>query len=398
MSILLSSRSQAAITASPTSAAPSSAPPSPTSGSAARLASCEHAPLDWSQLLAPVSSAAPSGPNLEYSAEFAELELLACGTPDRQMGAALVPGQAPDPAAVLQRGSALLARTKDVRVLAHLLAASLAVLGLGCFVQGLGALRELLERFWDTVHPTLDPDDELQATARANATMASASPELLRALRRAPLIESRPSGTICLEEALLALRESPAESGAGAARLISALRQQPPDELRALASSLRAGLTHVTAISELFAARSGAISNLSGLQAFFEDALGVVRQGLPEPSAASPSGAQPVSDLGAPAAPAPTLPELAPLARAATADLETTPRGAINGRDDVLRALDELCEYYRAHEPASPVPLLLQRCRRLVGLDFMATLRELAPEALAKVSLISGAAAPDSAS
>jgi type VI secretion system protein ImpA len=66
------------------------------------------------------------------------------------------------------------------------------------------------------------------------------------------------------------------------------------------------------------------------------------------------------------------------------------PRNSITSRDDVVRVLEELCEYYREHEPASPLPLLLRRCQRLVGLDFLATLRELAPEALAQITLLGG--------
>jgi type VI secretion system protein ImpA len=66
------------------------------------------------------------------------------------------------------------------------------------------------------------------------------------------------------------------------------------------------------------------------------------------------------------------------------------PRNSITSRDEVRRALEELCEYYRVHEPASPLPLLLRRCQRLVGLDFLTTLRELAPEALATLTWLSG--------
>ena len=64
--------------------------------------------------------------------------------------------------------------------------------------------------------------------------------------------------------------------------------------------------------------------------------------------------------------------------------------GKITNRTDVLRALDEICAYYRRSEPSSPVPLLLGRARRLVDLDFYSIIKDLAPDGEAQVLNISG--------
>ncbi|MEY2930025.1 MAG: hypothetical protein RL033_774 [Pseudomonadota bacterium] len=342
--------------------------------------------LDWDELLKPISSTQPSGPNLEYSTEFAALELLARGTPDRQMGAALVSGQAPDPSAVLRQGSALLQRTKDVRVHVHLLSACLPTLGISAFVSGLSALREVLEHFWDTVHPELDPDDEDRATARANATMGCASPELVRALRQVALLDSHGGGSLCLEDALRALRaagteEQTAQEGAW---LTSTLREQPPGALEALTASLRLGLDQTIAIAALFAARCRTAPDLQPLRCFFVDALSLLRQhGEPAVATVPRNG-------GGCAVTSSTPVHSSPGCAADLSQQLHVPRNSITSRDEVLQALEGLCEYYRAQEPASPLPLLLRRCQRLVGLDFLATLRELAPEALATLTWLRG--------
>lgn len=49
----------------------------------------------------------------------------------------------------------------------------------------------------------------------------------------------------------------------------------------------------------------------------------------------------------------------------------------VNSRDDVVKAIDLICEYYQYHEPSSPVPLLLGRARKLVKKDFRDILSEL---------------------
>jgi type VI secretion system protein ImpA len=67
------------------------------------------------------------------------------------------------------------------------------------------------------------------------------------------------------------------------------------------------------------------------------------------------------------------------------------PTGEIVGRDDVIRTLDRLCEYYKRYEPSSPVPLLLMRAKRLVSMDFMEILQDLAPNGIAQAQAIGGA-------
>ena len=66
--------------------------------------------------------------------------------------------------------------------------------------------------------------------------------------------------------------------------------------------------------------------------------------------------------------------------------------GIIASRDDVVRALDRVLDYYRAHEPSSPVPLLVQRAKRLVPLSFLDAMRELAPAGLKELQAVAGTA------
>jgi type VI secretion system protein ImpA len=64
--------------------------------------------------------------------------------------------------------------------------------------------------------------------------------------------------------------------------------------------------------------------------------------------------------------------------------------GSINSREDVVRLLDRVCDYYARVEPSSPVPLLLVRAKRLVNKDFLEAIRDIAPGGLAEVKVIGG--------
>jgi type VI secretion system protein ImpA len=77
-------------------------------------------------------------------------------------------------------------------------------------------------------------------------------------------------------------------------------------------------------------------------------------------------------------------------AAAAQAAAASAP-GVIASRQDVIAALDRCCEYFRQHEPSSPVPLLLQRAKRLVTMDFIGIVRDLlATQGVTQVEAVVG--------
>ncbi|HEX4767932.1 MAG TPA: type VI secretion system ImpA family N-terminal domain-containing protein [Lichenihabitans sp.] len=59
---------------------------------------------------------------------------------------------------------------------------------------------------------------------------------------------------------------------------------------------------------------------------------------------------------------------------------ETVPGVAAPSRADALALLVEVSSFYRAAEPTNPIPMLLDRARALVHLDFMSLLKEIAPK------------------
>jgi type VI secretion system protein ImpA len=56
----------------------------------------------------------------------------------------------------------------------------------------------------------------------------------------------------------------------------------------------------------------------------------------------------------------------------------------------VARAIDRICDYYSRNEPSSPVPLLLQRAKRLATGNFIDIVRDLAPDAMGDIEKICG--------
>jgi type VI secretion system protein ImpA len=342
--------------------------------------------------MAPVSEAAPAGVNLEYEPEFAALEEAAVGKREQQIGTALIAGEPPNFNLLLSRSVELLKRSKDLRIAGHLTRAAVEKQSFGGLCAGLMLTRQLLQKYWPSVHPQLDPDDGNDPTMRISALSALVSQELLASLRTAPLLVSQVAGPISLRHFGIASGElAQATDGAKVdlSLLDAGFREAPLAVLQRLAATLESARGELKGVAEAFqAGAGGAGPDLSALDRVLYQAQSIVRprllaraaeEGTPMAAGASSNGtpdgtgAPPADGASVPAAPAPG-----------------PPSGVVRNRDDVIMLLDKICGYYERNEPSSPLPLLLQRCRRLATSSFLDIMKDLAPAALQQVEVIAG--------
>jgi type VI secretion system protein ImpA len=245
---------------------------------------------------------------------------------------------------------------------------------------------------WDTVHPRLDPDEAFDPTARVNAVAALCDAgTFLRDLRESPLIISRVFGPVCWRDVAIVsgdvkLVDQEAAPRFDPSTLNAAFKDADAESLREVTLALAQAKSRIVALEQFLTEKVGA-SHAPG----FEPLTGLLgamvkylNQRLIERGMASEFAAAPLNggtEAGAAAeASAPGLP-----ARDGGAEL-----GEIRGRDDVIRLLDRICAYYARFEPASPVPLLLERAKRLVPLGFADIVRDLAPDAMPSIEALRG--------
>ena len=62
----------------------------------------------------------------------------------------------------------------------------------------------------------------------------------------------------------------------------------------------------------------------------------------------------------------------------------------LSSRDDVVRCLDLVIAFYDRTEPSSPIPHLAKRMRRMVHMDFVELMEEMAPSGLKEFRLLAG--------
>lgn len=342
--------------------------------------------LDLELLLKPVSDAAPCGRDLEYEPPFLALQELARGKPEQVIGDRVRAAQEPPWPTVRDSAQELFASTKDLRVAGILHQALLKTAGVAGLEAGLNLINALLQRYWDGLYPLLDAEDDNDPTFRVNSLIAAlVSDDVLATLRQAPMVESKQFGKHSLRNWRIAAGTIKVESAEGhenepeqlRSRMDAAFGDAPVESLAANAALVSAALEHLNAIQHILLDKADGIpddlkplaTDLKEMKILIDSHL--TRRGVGVPGTGEQEGAATGQAAG-------------------DAQGQQPLSGAIRNRTDVITTLDKICDYYAKVEPSSPVPLLLQRAKRLVNKDFMAIIRDLTPAAIAEMEVIGG--------
>lgn len=338
--------------------------------------------MDVPLLLTAVSATSPCGEDMEYDAQFLQLERDAKGQPERSMGDSILPAEPPEWRSIQQQSLDLLQRSKDLRITHFLLQSTLALQGVAGLAEVLTLIDALLRQYWAELHPRLDADDDNDPTVRINALTGLTCETNIRLLRESILTRSRTFGPVTLRAALNASGlQSFTDEQLGNQQLNAAFLDSDPEQLQATRDALSAARAACKAIEQQVNDQVGSAQgvDLSALKQPLKQALQLLNQAVPgtdsssDPEAVSEDNAPSVDNAAAPAAPRPS--------------------GDIATRDDVLRSLDKILAYYTRHEPSSPLPVLLTRAKNLVHADFAAIVRNLIPDGMSQFENLRG---PDS--
>ena len=330
------------------------------------------------ELLKPISEESPCGEDLSDDASLQELETMARGKQETQFSAA----EPPDWKQLQSRSLELFGRSKDLRIAMTLTVAAIELDGLPGLRESLMLVKGLLETYWTTVYPQLDPADDNDPLQRMNIVASLATPmgtfgdpfRILERLRAIPLCNSVQMGRYSLTEILRAESGVAAETEkpvVATAQIEAAFRDSNPEELGEIFQVLSDCISLVLAIDEWITRTVGA-SRAPDLTPLSAD-LGAMRSRV----------APYLKEIGTPPIGTDVVP--APAGQVAFSS-----EGEIRSRKDVLMLLQKICLYYDRIEPSSPVPLMLKRAARLVEMDFMQIIEDLSPDAIAQVRVITG--------
>ena len=241
--------------------------------------------------------------------------------------------------------------------------------GLDGFRDGLQLIRSLLEQHWAQLYPQLDPEDNNDPTQRLNLLGTLTAPRgsvsgwlrVVDYLYAAELCRPKPKEPGITFEQLLAVRNK-LPGTPDASKLSAAIAEVGNEVIAARHQVLTDALEAAKGIDQSLANTLGAGNTIGfeALQKCLEELISMVvpylAGGAVDSAETSGDGAQSSSAAG---------------------ESAISVRGAIKSRDDVVRVIDSICDFYRQVEPGSPVPYVLRRAQTMVKMNFVEMVHEL---------------------
>lgn len=313
---------------------------------------------------------------------------------------------------ILSQSADLAQIGRDIRLLVIVARALANAEGFDGLAQGLDLLTGTVDQYWDSLHPILreSPSVSEAARRRTNAILDLQNRDngLLCDLEFTVVLTPRGLGAITFGDLCAgALSRNQAQSelpqglgdkemaellgrhDARVNRVTGACRAQAierPEEMAALVQSIEAARTALAKLEAALTARVG------------ENGIGFK---LPELEKALSRALVPLTAAQSQAAPGAATSEVTamaePSAHSAPATNGAHPPsaaggipGALNSRRDVERCLDMIIDFYERTEPSSPIPHLARRMRKMVPMNFLQLMEEIAPSGMKEFKNVAG--------
>jgi type VI secretion system protein ImpA len=372
--------------------------------------------IDLAQWLSPLDGENPSGEDLRSTTQFEEIlhmvEPREKENPDGPKKGAPQYVVEADWAIVLEKAEALRPVGRDLRLLVLVTRALANEMGLAGLTTGLTLIAQSIEAHWETMHPSLrrNAPPREAALRRINALVDlqnSQAGGLLQELRSKVIFAPRLVGPIKgedLETAAMdehtALMRTP---GLGAKEMAAkseehkqllarikaacaAQAEQAPDAFNALRGDAKAALAALASVDAAANPKTdshGAVA--PELQRFLERVV-VTLNRAPNAQGAEAAAEGSSEAGGTEAAPMQLNGHAAGSAAGGSYGLPDR----ISTREEVVKCLDLVIAFYDRTEPSSPIPHLTQRVRRMVHMDFLQLMEEMAPSGLKEFRLLAG--------
>lgn len=368
--------------------------------------------MDIEQLLEPISDEMPCG---EEGSLFALEEIV------KEQGAGIVAGaevEATEPnwGQLYEESISCFQECKHLRTALFLTLASMNRDGVLGFRDGLRLIRELIERYWETMYPELDPDEGMGDPdgwmERENILNDMSAPlatvgdtmKFLHRLRNVPLTNSRQLGRFSLKDIQAALAaggdddEGESDSDAPKMSLIQgAFEDTDQDELNEMHEGLSESIELLDAIREVLSEKlaQSIPPTFENVASMLKDMKRPVFKELDRRGAfdeddddfdmdGDDGGGDEEEGEGSSGGGGGGGGRKGDMASA-----------GINSREDVLKAFGLIYKYYSKHEPSSPVPLIMKRAERLVTANFYDIISDLSPSAISEIESITGTSSSD---
>jgi len=335
-------------------------------------------------LQSPISDDIPCGPyiddNAELYSEYNSLEQSAQGKPEQVMGDSVIAAVEPNWGKVHDVSLSIFNKTKDLRVACYLTQSLLSKKAFPGLSDGLNLIHSLLNDSWEDVHPKLIIDDDDDPDYRVNAISYLGSSDFILSVSNIILVSSRAVGSFSLKDYRAAVDgpSGDADSNKPDFSLINAaFMDVEVEQLQLAKDAISASIDILKQIIAIFDEKL-ANADTPQLEPLANDLKNVIKiydEYLVQRGASVDEDENPGEDGDA---------------MDQSSAKVTAISGDVNSQADVLNAIEKICKYYEKNEPSSPVPLVLNRAKKLVTMDFMEIMNDMSPDTVHSIKNLAG--------
>ncbi|MBB1490596.1 type VI secretion system ImpA family N-terminal domain-containing protein [Paracoccus sp. MC1854] len=364
--------------------------------------------------LAPLSVPDSAGLDLRNDTRFLALERALDGASRAVRAAQVAKGNTGDVplewAKLLEDAAALAEAGRDLRLLVIAARIMTNLDGPAGLAEGLNLLGGALEDWWDNLHPALRDGKSPRESAlrRINALYQIENSDAgilgdldfntMLAPRGLPVVSGGDLAAGAVSQAILAAEGktglSPAEQAERAARhearvarvmtACRASRDLEPEAVSVLETGLDAALAALARLETALAARIGdePPTRFAALRQMLQRMQAALASPAAQlaPASGSPGNAAEPENVGPAPAQMPVSAGAQPMGLPAR----------LSSRREVETCLDLVIDFYERNEPASPLPHLARRMKRMVSMNFLELIEELAPGGMKEFRNVAG--------
>jgi len=348
--------------------------------------------MDYDELISAVVDVANEcGSNLEDDPSFQNFFFESEGTPERFDGQTTAPAEPPDWRSIKKQAIEYLKKTRDLKLLSILAQSVLNTEGILKFEQCLNGMAHLVENQWQAIYPALDEDDGDPLERISALGHLSDKTFIIHTLKSIPIVQSKVLGNITLQ--LIDRANDPAtkknDSDLNIAQVNGIFNDGDSDAILQIYNAVTRSVSHLETINQTFIEKSGNEYNVNfdvttDVLAHLANTIkkyGNVKEEIVEPDAEPIDEAQTSTTTSSISTVSETSMNIPAFN---SADMKLT------SRQDVERCFDLICNYYNEYEPSSPIPVLVNRSKKLVNLDFLEIVKDIFPDALEQVQKLGG--------
>lgn len=281
---------------------------------------------------------------------------------------------------------ALETKTKDIEIAAWLTEAIVRREGLAGLAAGFSLLKGLVARYWETLYPLPNEEDGLEMRLAPLVSLNGEDYEgtLIQPIRQIAITAGSSQGPFALwqyqqaienskltDNALIAKRRE--QGGIFMDQIQIAVQESGAVFYEQLQQDVQQASSEFNQLCELLETHCGhdapPYSRISQAIEEFETHIRFILKEAPFTVVKNKS-----SDVAKEAEVKPATTEEPKMSKSAT---PTAMNAAINSRNEALKLLGEIADFFTQTEPQSPLPFLLERAQRLGKMSFPELLKEL---------------------